>query len=126
MKFILITLIALSVFTAISASFEKTIKEGEHDQLECPRNQPINVRYAKWTYNKLNLKNTVVSNWRNYFYYYGDLIGLCTYDVTSTVRQMCNGKNVCQIDGNRISLKSDECNYWMKLIVTYQCGDYSK
>ncbi|CAG9808665.1 unnamed protein product [Chironomus riparius] len=126
MKFILITLIALSVFTAISASFEKTINEGEHDHFECPSNQPIYVEYGKWTYNKLNWRNGFIPNWRNYFFLWGNLIGMCTYDVTEAVKKMCNGKSNCEIDGNRISLHSDECNYWMKLIVTYECLDCSE
>ncbi|CAG9808655.1 unnamed protein product [Chironomus riparius] len=126
MKLILITLIALSVFTAINASFEKTIKEGQHDQISCPENQLIYVEYGEWTYQLLYWKNLATPSLLNLFYFPGKLVGMCTYDVTEAVKEMCNSKNVCQIDGSRISLKSDKCNYWMKLIVTYECVDCSQ
>jgi hypothetical protein len=46
--------------------------------------------------------------------------------VTSRVKDLCHGKNECRIKASRATLNSDECDYKMKLIITYQCVDCSQ
>lgn len=124
MKFITI-LVLISVISGINA-LSKTFMEGFFDQIQCPQNQIIYVEHAEWTYKDLNRKHNSKIKELNFSYIVGKRIELCTFDVTSSLKNMCDGKSSCEIDGNKIILLSDECDYWMKVIVTYQCVDCSE
>lgn len=99
-----------------------TIYEDSPDQIQCLSGHKIFVKSASWTYDMLKLKNGFIPNWRNPLFLVGKAIDLCTYDVTTKIKNKCHAKQTCELAGSRAET-NDECNYWMKLDVEYDCID---
>lgn len=99
-----------------------TIYEDSPDQIQCLSGHKIFIKSASWTYDMLKLKNGFNINWRNPMFLFGKAINLCTYDVTAKIKDKCHAKETCQLAGSRAET-NDECNYWMKLDVEYDCID---
>lgn len=67
-----------------------------------------------------DVRNLFMPTFRNFAYLWGKTIGMCTYDETEKVKNICQGSSSCTFKADRATL-SDDCKYWMTLTIDYEC-----
>lgn len=111
--------LVIQVFALLGFSNRKKRDEDVPFDIECPENEFIRITEAKWQYKRTSLSNLLKPNIRFPAFFFGNYLGMGTWDVLWKVRRLCAGENNCSFTPSR-DLFGD-CGYKMHLTVSWHC-----
>ncbi|KAL7020000.1 hypothetical protein ACKWTF_011337 [Chironomus riparius] len=105
-----VILLFISFSNEIKA-LSKTIYKSAPDHIECSANKLISIEYVE--------RNINISKGKHH----RKFSNICNYNLTLEIKENCDVKIYCVIDGTK-ELLGDSCDNWIELNVTYQCVDH--
>lgn len=116
---ILITVLCIFV---LAETHEIKVNENDDFDIKCEETEGIFIESATWRRDRTSVLNYIWNpNWRNFvFPPLADKLGMCTYNDTTNVKNLCHGHQECKFKVDRTHL-GNECNSWMVLEVSYRC-----